>query len=58
MSKPETEKEILALRYPIDVDVTEDIVKKRLVCQLKVSWEFLEILSNKKDKRYFSFLTS
>ena len=31
MSKPETEKEILALRYPIDVDVTEDIVKKRLV---------------------------
>ena len=29
MTKTETEKEILALRYPIDVDVTDDIFKKR-----------------------------
>ena len=29
MTKTETEKDILALRYPIDVDVTDDIAKKR-----------------------------
>ena len=30
MSKTDTDKEVLALRYPVDVDVTDDIVKKRL----------------------------
>ena len=29
MTKTETEKEALALRYPIDVDVTDDIARKR-----------------------------
>ena len=29
MTKTDTEKEILALRYPIDIDVTDDIFKKR-----------------------------
>ena len=31
MSKVETDKELLALRYPIDVDVTDDVSKKRYV---------------------------
>ena len=31
MTKTETEKDILALRYPIDVDVTDDIARKRSV---------------------------
>ena len=30
MAKSDTDKEIQALRFPIDVDVTDDIVKKRL----------------------------
>ena len=31
MSKSEVDKEILALRYPVDVDVTDDVFKKRFV---------------------------
>ena len=31
MTKTETDKEILALRYPVDVDVTDDVFKKRYV---------------------------
>ena len=33
MTKTETEKDILALRYPIDVDVTDDIARKRSVVE-------------------------
>ena len=29
MTKADTEKELLALRYPIDIDVTDDVLKKR-----------------------------
>ena len=31
MTKTETDKEVLALRYPVDVDVTDDVFKKRYV---------------------------
>ena len=36
MTKTDSEKEILALRYPIDVDVTDDIAKKRYLMSLKI----------------------
>ena len=40
MSKVETDKELLALRYPIDVDVTDDVSKKRYVFFLKTLSEY------------------
>ena len=36
MAKADTEKEILALRYPIDIDVTDDVFKKRYVSYLNL----------------------
>ena len=36
MAKADTEKEILALRYPIDIDVTDDVFKKRYVSCFKI----------------------